>query len=115
MARKSPAIQGRQRPCTPLVSLAAYREDALYPRVARAVDGLLRKGKVVAPVDVLIGMGLLAREHIEDWRRGRVPFLERAVNCNLARLSRLLRIHATHFVWPGKGPFHPPASKEGRA
>ena len=87
------------------------------------------------------------------WRRGRVPYLERVINCNLTRLSRLLRIlrfhahdlnlkpswtaymrwgkgpkqrlrftktgeqkleeaYATHFVWPGKGPFHPPTAKE---
>ena len=82
-----------------------------------------------------------------------MPYLERVINCNLTRLSRLLRIvrfhahdlnlvpsvtayirwgkgpkqrlrftktgepeleeaYARHFVWPGKGPFHPPAPKE---
>jgi len=70
----------------------------------------------VAPVDVLIGMGLLTREHHEDWRRGRVPYLERVINCNLTRLGRLLRIlrfHAhdlnlkpswTAYMHWGKGP-----------
>ncbi len=119
----------------PPASVATYRKDPVYPRVARAVDGLLNRGTVVTPVDVLIGMGLLTREQLEDWRRGRVPYLERVINCNLTRLSRLLRrwgkgpkqrlrftktgdakleeAYATHFVWPGKSPFHPPASKEG--
>ncbi len=137
----------------PAVSVASYREDPLYPRVARAVDAVLQRGKVVAPVDVLGGMRLLTPEHFEEWRRGRVPYLERVINCNLTRLSRLLRIlrfhahdlnlvpsvtvytrwgkgpkrrlrftktgdpkveevYATHFVWPGKGPFHPPVPKE---
>jgi hypothetical protein len=41
----------------------------------------------VAPVDVLVGMGLLRPEHLHNWRRGRVPYLERVVNCNLTRLS----------------------------
>lgn len=117
--------------------------------MARAVDGLLERENVVAPVDVLVGIGILTRERLEDWRRGRVPYLERVINCNLSRLSRLLRLlrfhahdlnlkpcwtaymrwgkgpkqplrftktgdsnlekaYATHFVWPGKGPFHPP-------
>jgi hypothetical protein len=81
-----------------------------------------------------------------------VPYLERMINCNLARLSRALRIlrfhahdlnlkpsltaytrygrgpkqrlrftktgdlkleeaYATHFVWPGKGPFQFPSSR----
>jgi hypothetical protein len=56
------------------------------------VEDLLQRGKVVRPVDVLVGMGLMTREHLEDWRRGRVPYLEWVINCNLARLGRLLRI-----------------------
>ena len=137
----------------PAVGVATFREDPLYPGVARTVEALLQRGQIVAPVEVLVGMGLLTPEHIEDWRRGRVPYLERVITCNLTCLSRLLRIlrfHAhdlnlvpsvtgytrwgkgpkqrlrftkagepkleeacaTHFVWPGKGPFHPPAPKE---
>jgi hypothetical protein len=133
-------------------TLATYREDPLYPRIVRAVEAILQRGKVVAPVDVIVGMGLLTRDHLEDWRRGRVPYLEKVIDCNLARLSRLLRVlrfhahdlnlkpswtaymrwgkgpkqrlrftktsdprieeaYATHFVWPGKRPFHPPAAK----
>ena len=137
------------------MTVETYREDPLYPRIARAVESILKVGRVVAPVEVLAGMGLLTREHLEDWRRGRVPYLERAINCSLRRLSRLLRIlrfhahdlnlkpswtaymrrgkepkqrlrftktadpkleevYATHLVWPGNWPFHPPASKEMR-
>ncbi len=129
------------------VSVTTFRGDPLFPRIERAVATILQKGKVVAPVDVLIGMGLLAPNRLEDWRRGRVPYLEQVIEGNLMRLSRLLRIlrfhahdlklmpsatvylrhskgsrqrlrftksgdakleeaYATHFVWPGKGPFH---------
>ena len=113
------------------------------------VGTILEKGKVVTPIDVLIGMHLLKQGDLEQWRCGRVPYLEQVIACNLTRLSRLLRIlrfhvhdlklvpsmtvylrhgrgpkrflrftktgdaklekaYATHFVWPGKGPFHPP-------
>jgi hypothetical protein len=97
-------------------TLATYREDPLYPRIARAVEAILQRGKVVAPVDVIVGMGLLTRDHLEDWRRGRVPYPEKVIDCNLARLSRLLRVlrfHAhdlnlkpswTAYVRWGKGP-----------
>lgn len=134
-------------------TIATYRDDPLYPRIVRAVDTLLQSGNVVTPVDVLLGMELLTREQLEDWRRGRMPYLERIINCNLTRLGRLLRIlrfhahdlnlkpswtaymrwgkgpkqrlrfsksgdprveeaYATHFVWPGKEPFHPPVPME---
>lgn len=133
------------------VNVHTYRDDRLYPRVAQAVVALLTKGNVVAPVDVLVHMELLEPKRLADWRRGRVPYLEKVIDCNLNRLSKLLRIlrfyahdmnvvpsvtaymrwgkgpkqrllftktgdprleeaYARHFVWPGKGPFHPPAA-----
>jgi hypothetical protein len=62
----------------------------------RAVDAILDVGKVVAPVEVLVRMHLLDAKRLEDWRRGRVPYLERVVDCNLTRLARLLRILRFH-------------------
>ena len=78
------------------ITAQTYRDDPLYPRIERAVAAILAKGNVVAPVDVLVGMDLLAWEKLEDWRRGRVPYLERVIKCNLTRLSRLLRILRFH-------------------
>lgn len=142
-------------PRRPTASITSYRQDPLYPSIVRTVAAILRSGKVVAPVQVLVGMGLLTPERLEDWRRGRVPYLERVINCNLTRLSRILRIlrfhahdlnlessvtvymrwtkgprqrlrftktgdsrleeaYARHFVWPGKGPFHPPVARDIR-
>lgn len=144
------ANRGRPRP-----TVENFRDDPLYPRIDRAVAAILATGKVVTPVDVLVRMDLLDPAALEDWRRGRLPYLERVIRGNLSRLSRLLRIlrfhghdlklvpsvtiyvrwgkgprqrlrftktgdpglelaYTTHFVWPGKGPFHPPATKETR-
>ena len=147
--RRRPRQAGKAGHRKPKVNVATYRGDRLYPRIVRAVAVILQHDKVVAPVDVLVEMGLLAPQHLGDWRRGRAPYLEQVINCNLTRLSRLLRIlrvhvhdlnlapsvtvymrwgkgpkqrlrftktgdpkleeaYARHFVWPGKGPFHPP-------
>ena len=78
------------------VSVDGYSDDSLYPCIVRAVEPILARGKVVAPVDVLIGMGLLDPARLNDWRFGRVPYLEKVINCNLTRLSRLLRILRFH-------------------
>ena len=80
----------------PTVSVGTFRDDPLCQRIARTVEQILARGKVVAPVDVLIGMDLLTPERLEDWRRGRVPYLEKVINCNLNRLSKLLRILRFH-------------------
>jgi hypothetical protein len=131
------------------VTVTTFRDDPLFPRISRAVELILEKDKVVRPIDVLVGMQLLSGDDLEQWRRGRIPYLEKVIGCNLTRLSRLLRIlrfhvhdlnlvpsttaymrhgsgpkqqlrftktgdvrleraYATHFIWPGKGPWHPP-------
>jgi hypothetical protein len=98
------------------VSVATFRDDPLYPRIERTVAAILARGKVVAPVEVIVGMGLLAPERLDDWRRGHVPYLEQIIDCNLTRLSRLLRILRFHahdlnltpsssvYLAVGKGP-----------
>jgi hypothetical protein len=78
------------------VSVDNFRSDPMFPRIERVVAEQLAKGNVVAPVDVLIGIGLVRPEHLADWRRGRVAYLEHTINCNLSRLSRLLRILRFH-------------------
>ena len=78
------------------VSVATYRESPLFPRIEQAVMKRLVRGKVVAPVDVLIEMDLLTPKALEDWRNGRIPYLERSIRCNLTRLSRILRILRFH-------------------
>ncbi len=100
----------------PRPMVTTYREDKLYPRIVRAVAGILEQSKFVAPVDVFVRMEMLTPERLLDWRRGRVPYLERVIRCNPTRLSRLLRIlrfHAhdlclvpswTAYMRWGKGP-----------
>ena len=78
------------------VSVATYRDDPLYPRIKRAVAAILATGKVVAPVDVLVRMGMLAPDRLEQWHRGRIAYLEQVIDCNLTRLSRRLRILRFH-------------------
>ena len=78
------------------VSVHDFRADPMFRRVERVVADLLARGNVVTSVDVLIGMGLLRPDRLNDWRCGRVPYLERVIDCNLTRLSQLLRILRFH-------------------
>ena len=154
-AERGAAKPRRRAQASGAVTVETYPLDPMYPKIVRATASILAHGKVVAPVDVLVRMRVLDPPHLEDWRRGRVPYLERVIQGNLTRLSRLLRIlrfhahelnlvpswtayvrwgkgpkqrlrftksgepklekvYATHFVWPGKGPFHPPAAKKAK-
>lgn len=78
------------------VSVDTYRDDPLYPRIQRAVAAILATGKVVTPVDVLVRMGMLMPDRLEQGRRGRAAYLEQVIDGNLTRLSPLLRILRFH-------------------
>ena len=66
--------------------------------VERAVTRILAKGKVVAPVDVLVDRGLLAPKKLEDWRRGKGP--KRRLRFTKTGEPNLEEAHARHFVCP---------------
>ena len=78
------------------ISLENYKTDKYYPRIVKAVGAELGGQNFVTPIGVLISMGLLEKSDIEDWRKGRIAFLEQAVKCNLAKASRILRILRFH-------------------
>lgn len=66
------------------------REKALAAARA-AVATVLREKGAVTVVDVLVAMGRLAPARVEDWRFGRVPYLERVVQGSLGQLSAIGR------------------------
>jgi hypothetical protein len=78
------------------ISVSNYRGDKYYPRVVRAVEAILAKGRVVAPIDVFVQLDLLSTTDLEAWRFGRVPYLEKVIRCNLEKASRILRILRLH-------------------
>lgn len=78
------------------ITVENYKEDKYYPRVVRAVESILAKGDVVAPIDVFVQMDLLSKADVESWRFGRVPYLEKVIRCSLGKTSRILRILRMH-------------------
>ena len=48
------------------------------------------------PVDVLMEIGVLDMKKYEDWRRGRVPYLEAVCTSNLHKLSEIMKTVRTY-------------------
>lgn len=65
--------------------------EELKKKVNKAAQSILNKKNFIAPVDVLIVVGILSNKDYEDWRRGRVPFLERVCNINISKLSLVMK------------------------
>lgn len=71
-------------------SAALERERDLSRRVVQAAEAALADRLYVSPIDVLCGMGLLARSRVEDWRKGRIDILERGIQGSAQKISSSL-------------------------
>ncbi len=78
------------------MSLESFRTDKFYSRIVNAVDAELARQNFVTPIGVFVSMGLLERRDLENWRAGRIPYLEQVITCNLAKTSRILRLLRFH-------------------
>jgi hypothetical protein len=78
------------------ITKSNYQNPKLYPAIARAVAAILETNNVVTPVDLLLGLQRISKQHYEDWRFGRVPYLERVCVGSLSTLSAILRLLDHH-------------------
>jgi hypothetical protein len=78
------------------ITLQNYMTDKYYPKIVKAVDNELKSQNFVTPIRVFVSMGLLEAKDIDNWQKGRVPYLEKVIRCNLAKASRILRILRFH-------------------
>jgi hypothetical protein len=59
----------------------------LEPRVVRAAEAALADRQFATAIDVLVGLGWLTPQLTDQWRQGRIEYLERAVSVNLSKIS----------------------------
>ena len=66
-------------------------KNELKKKVKVTAGTLLFERGYISPVDLLMEIGYLTSESYEDWRRGRVPYLEKVCKVNLGKLSTIMR------------------------
>lgn len=60
-------------------------------KVHAVVSSILKEKVYVSPVVLLIEMGVLSTKDYEDWRFGRVTYLEKVCKANLSKLSFIIK------------------------
>ena len=78
------------------ISQSNYKKDKLYSPVARAIAEIMKTEDAVTPVDVLMRMNRIDKKAYEDWRFGRIPYLEKICLGSLGKANRILRILRLH-------------------
>jgi hypothetical protein len=96
------------------INKSNYQKHKLYPAIARTVAMILETNNVVTPVDLLLRLQRISKQQYEDWRFGRIPYLERVCIGNLSTLSVILRILDHHARAIGLKPSQTVYHKWGR-
>ena len=65
-------------------------EKELIGKVHSSVYHQCQRRGYAAPVDVLMDIGVLPKQKYEDWRFGKVDYLERVCTVNLRKLSFIM-------------------------
>ena len=76
----------------------------LAGKVHSAVYLQCRSRGFAAPVDVLMEVGCLSKQDYENWRYGRVDYLERVCKANLSKLSLVMREMRSYAAKAGLKP-----------
>lgn len=66
------------------------RDSELAGKVHSAVYHQCQRRGYAAPVDVLMEIGVLPKQKYEEWRYGKIPYLEQVCTCNLRQLSAVM-------------------------
>lgn len=64
----------------------------LEARVIRAAETALSRKQFVSAIDVFCGMDRLSAKQVDDWRKGRIDFLERVIQGNMRKISLSMAI-----------------------
>ena len=67
------------------------KNGELIGKVHNSVYQQCQKRGYATPVDVLMDVGILEKLKYEEWRFGKVPYLEAVCNCNLRQLSFVMK------------------------
>ena len=66
-------------------------DQQLIKKVNEVVENQRQQRGYIAPVDVLMEIGVLTKQNYEAWRFGKVSYLEKACTCNLNKLTKILK------------------------
>lgn len=67
------------------------KESELTGKINSAVYHRCQDRGYAAPADVLVDIGVLPKKKYEEWRFGKVNYLEQVCSCNLKKLSFIMK------------------------
>jgi hypothetical protein len=62
-------------------------QTQIEQRVIQAAQSILEVQHYISPIDILVKLTWLQPVHVQDWKKGRIPYLEQVIQINLKKIS----------------------------
>ncbi|MES2199855.1 MAG: hypothetical protein V4489_06780 [Chlamydiota bacterium] len=89
-------------------------QKRLKQRVVQAAEEALHKKQYVSPIDVFLGMQSLQPIHLDNWKKGKVSYLEEVLQGNLHKLSFCMKCFREWALEKGLKPSLTVYQRKGR-
>ena len=66
-------------------------QSQIEKRVTQAAESALHHQHYVSCLDILLGLGWLQLSHVQDWKKGKIPYLEQVIQVNLNKISYAMK------------------------
>lgn len=60
-------------------------------KIAHSSGEIVSKKGYVSTIDLFLALGWLTPNKLNDWKRGKIPYLERSITANLKKISRTMK------------------------
>ena len=79
-------------------------KETLKNRVIQAAETALQRQNYVSAIDVFQGVGVLTPDSVIEWKKGELPYLERAIRLNLKKISLSMKFFR---IWAQEKGLYP--------
>src|ERR687891_1521577 len=79
-------------------------KKTIEERVVSAAESALATDKYVSAIEVMARIGWLQQPRIDEWRQGRLPYLEAGIQAGLGKVSEAMRVFRKWAVGKGLKP-----------
>lgn len=69
----------------------SMNRQQLESKIFQTAEQILSRQHYVSAIDLFIGIGLLQSIHVQEWRKGKIPYLEKTIQGNLSKISYAMK------------------------
>lgn len=67
------------------------KKNVMIQRVATIAGDVVSTKGYVTSIDLMMGLGWLGAAKVADWRKGKIPYLEKVITASLGKISKVMK------------------------